>query len=151
AVAAPQAAAPARDHRRRRAVRDQPGADDGAASRRPWSRAVGFAAVFAAAPTPGYRGALAQANRRRRTAAMAHRGEVDHGADEPEHCANLVAMARAEHAMKLSAAEIGSLWSPPTEATADRIERVVARWIDAPSKAFVSPDDPRNLIFGLGK
>jgi hypothetical protein len=53
--------------------------------------------------------------------------------------------------MKLSAAEIGSLWSPPTEATADRIERVMARWIDAPSKAFVSPDDPRNLIFGLGK
>ena len=53
--------------------------------------------------------------------------------------------------MKLSAAEIATLWSPPTEATGDRIERVMARWIDAPSKSFVNPDDPRNLIFGLGK
>jgi hypothetical protein len=53
--------------------------------------------------------------------------------------------------MILSAAELATLWAPPTAETGDRIERVMARWIDAPSKAFVDENDPNNLIFGLGK
>src|SRR6266498_5065780 len=53
--------------------------------------------------------------------------------------------------MKLSVAELTTLWSAPTANIGDRIERVMARWIDAPSKAFVDPNDSNNLILGQGK
>lgn len=53
--------------------------------------------------------------------------------------------------MILSAAEIATLWTPPTADIGDRVERVMARWIDAPAKAFVSPSDRSNLILGEGK
>lgn len=53
--------------------------------------------------------------------------------------------------MILSAAEIATLWMPPTESMGTLVERIMARWIDAPGKAFIDPSDPRNLVLGLGE
>jgi len=53
--------------------------------------------------------------------------------------------------MKLSAAELSTLWLPPTAGVGERVQRVLARWIDAPARAFINPNDPRNLTLGLGQ
>ena len=53
--------------------------------------------------------------------------------------------------MKLSVAELATLWGPPTPEIADLIETVAARWLSAPAKAFIDPSNPRNLIMGQGQ
>jgi len=50
----------------------------------------------------------------------------------------------------LSAAELATLWSPPTARTIDRIDRIPARWLTPPADAFIDPDDPTNLLLGHG-
>ncbi len=54
-------------------------------------------------------------------------------------------------ALTLSAAELATLWGPPTAEIADLVEMVAARWLSAPAKAFIDPSDPRNLILGYGQ
>ncbi len=51
----------------------------------------------------------------------------------------------------ISAAELATLWCLPTDDIGTRVERVMARWIDAPAKAFVNARDASNLILGQGK
>jgi len=53
--------------------------------------------------------------------------------------------------MQLSAAELATLWGPPTPAIADLIETVAARWLPAPATAFIDPSNPRNLVLGYGQ
>jgi hypothetical protein len=53
--------------------------------------------------------------------------------------------------MLLSAQELATLWTPQTPSIGDRIERVMARWLPVPSKAFTPPDDPRFLRLGMGE
>lgn len=50
----------------------------------------------------------------------------------------------------LSAAELATLWAPPTERTAARIARIPARWLPVPADAFVDATNPKNLILGHG-
>src|SRR5262245_11328251 len=54
-------------------------------------------------------------------------------------------------AMYLSASELATIWTPPTPRIGDRVERVMARWLPTPTKAFVPPDDPRYLKLGLAE
>ena len=53
--------------------------------------------------------------------------------------------------MQLSAAELATLWCPPTQEMGDRIARVAARWLPAPAKAFVGGRDPTAIPLGLGR
>lgn len=53
--------------------------------------------------------------------------------------------------MQLSAAELATLWCPPTQEMGDRIDRVAARWLPAPAKAFIGPNDPAAIPLGLGR
>ncbi len=51
----------------------------------------------------------------------------------------------------LSAAELATLWCPPTPEMGDRVKRVAARWLPAPASAFIDPANPRYLPVGLGR
>lgn len=53
--------------------------------------------------------------------------------------------------MKLSVAEMATLWGPPTPEIADMIETVAARWLPAPAKAFIDTTNPRNITMGHGQ
>lgn len=53
--------------------------------------------------------------------------------------------------LTLSAAEVASLWHPPTPEMGDRVKRVAARWLSAPGKAFIDQSDPKNVPLGLGR
>ena len=50
----------------------------------------------------------------------------------------------------LSAAELATLWAPPTERTQSRILGIPARWLPPPKDAFVDASVPRNLVLGHG-
>lgn len=53
--------------------------------------------------------------------------------------------------MILTAPELSSLWHPPSASFGRSVERMMARWIDAPAKAFIDTNDPRNLALGEGR
>jgi len=53
--------------------------------------------------------------------------------------------------MKLSVAELATLWGPPTSEIIDMVETVAARWLPAPAKAFIDPNNPRNIVMGYGQ
>jgi hypothetical protein len=53
--------------------------------------------------------------------------------------------------MILSAAELASLWMPPTASVGTQVQRVMARWLDAPQRAFINPNDPQNVVLGYGR
>ncbi|KAB8140790.1 ATP-binding protein [Chloroflexia bacterium SDU3-3] len=53
--------------------------------------------------------------------------------------------------MILSAAELATIWGPPTADVIDLVETVGARWLPAPAKAFVDPANPRTITMGYGQ
>jgi hypothetical protein len=53
--------------------------------------------------------------------------------------------------MHLSAAELATLWHPPTADQGDRVERVAARWMSAPATAFIDEHDPRQIAMGQAR
>lgn len=53
--------------------------------------------------------------------------------------------------MILSVAELASLWMPPTASVGTQVQRVMARWIEAPQRAFIDPNDPNNIVLGYGR
>lgn len=53
--------------------------------------------------------------------------------------------------MHLSAAELATLWHPPTADQGDRVERVAARWLPAPATAFIDERDPSQVAMGLAR
>jgi hypothetical protein len=53
--------------------------------------------------------------------------------------------------MILSAAELASLWMPPTASVGTQVQRVKSLWLDAPAKAFIDPNDPENVVLGYGR
>jgi len=51
----------------------------------------------------------------------------------------------------LSAAEIAALWHPPTDDIGSWVTRTMSRWLPCPGKAFVDPENPRNLLLGTAR
>ena len=50
--------------------------------------------------------------------------------------------------MHLSAAEIATLWHPPSSDQTERVEGVAARWMPAPAGAFIDARDRRQIAVG---
>lgn len=53
--------------------------------------------------------------------------------------------------MHLSAQELTTLWNLPADGIQERVDRVMARWLPVPAKAFIPEDDPRYLKLGMGE